>query len=94
MVATLLDKTTTCSTPGQSGHSWTIIKWAWEAHEKRLLNLLEACLKVGHHPKIWKEAVVCVIPKPNRTDYSLVKNFRPISLLECLGKLLEKVVAR
>jgi hypothetical protein len=48
----------------------------------------------GHHPKHWKEAIVCVIPKPNRADYTLAKNFRPISLLECLGKLLEKVVAR
>jgi hypothetical protein len=37
---------------------------------------------------------VCVIPKPNRADYTLAKNFRPISLLECLGKLLEKVVAK
>jgi Reverse transcriptase (RNA-dependent DNA polymerase) len=38
--------------------------------------------------------VVCVIPKPGRADYTLAKNFRPISLLECLGKLLEKVVAK
>jgi hypothetical protein len=35
-----------------------------------------------------------VIPKPNRADYTLAKNFRPISLLECLGKLLEKIVAK
>ena len=38
--------------------------------------------------------MVCIIPKPNRADYTLAKNFRPISLLECLGKLLEKVVAK
>ena len=42
-------------------------------------------------PWPWKEAIVCVIPKPNQADYTLAKNFRPISLLECLGKLLEKV---
>jgi hypothetical protein len=45
-------------------------------------------------PRLWKEAVVCVIPKPGRADYTLAKNFRPISLLECLGKLLEKVIAK
>ena len=45
-------------------------------------------------PSIWKEAVICIIPKPNRADYTLAKNFRPISLLECMGKLLEKVVAK
>ncbi|KAH9954199.1 hypothetical protein BC827DRAFT_1086850, partial [Russula dissimulans] len=65
------------------------IKWVWEAHKERLIGLLEACLRAGHHPKAWKEAVVCVIPKPNRADYLQAKNFRPISLLECLGKLLE-----
>ena len=37
---------------------------------------------------------MCVILKPKRADYSLAKNFRPISLLECLGKLLEKVMAK
>jgi Reverse transcriptase (RNA-dependent DNA polymerase) len=58
-----------------------------------MLNLLTACLRTGHHPQPWKEAVVCVIPKPNRADYTLAKNYHPISLLECLGKLLEKVVA-
>jgi hypothetical protein len=59
-----------------------------------MMDLFEACLKAGHHPRPWKEAVVCVIPKPNRADYTLAKNFRPISLLECLGKLLEKVIAQ
>ena len=34
-----------------------------------------------------------VVPKPNRTDPTLPKNYRPISLLECLGKLLEKVLS-
>jgi Reverse transcriptase (RNA-dependent DNA polymerase) len=37
---------------------------------------------------------VCVIPKPHRADYTHAKNFQPISLLECLGKLLEKIVAK
>jgi Reverse transcriptase (RNA-dependent DNA polymerase) len=58
------------------------------------VELFEACLTAGHHPKLWKEAVVCVIPKLNCADYTFAKNFCPISLLECLGKLLEKVVAR
>jgi len=94
LVDELLHKVSNRSAPGQTGHSWTLIKWTWEARPERLRNLLEACLKAGHHPRAWKEAIVCVIPKPNRADYSLAKNFRPIALLECLGKLLEKVVAR
>ena len=33
------------------------------------------------------------IAKPHKVDYSLPKAYRPISLLECCGKLLEKVIA-
>jgi hypothetical protein len=94
MVGHLLSKASNRSAPGQSGHTWTVIKWTWSADPERVLNLLTACLRAGHHPRVWKEATVCVIPKPNRADYTLAKNFRPISLLECLGKLLEKVVAK
>ena len=90
----LLLKAASRSAPGRSGHTWTLIKWAWEADAERLTSLLSACLRAGHHPRLWKEAVVCVIPKPNRADYTQAKNFRPISLLECLGKLLEKIVAK
>jgi hypothetical protein len=37
---------------------------------------------------------IAVVPKPGKEDYSLPKCYRPIALLECLGKLLEKVIAR
>jgi hypothetical protein len=94
LIEPLLRKAAGRSAPGQSGHTWTILKWAWAAHADRFVSLLDACLRAGHHPRPWKEAVVCVIPKPKRADYSLAKNFRPISLLECLGKLLEKVIAK
>ncbi len=94
LIGSLLGKTTAKSAPGQSGHTWTLLKWAWEADADHMTTLLAACLKAGHHPRPWKEAVVCVILKPGCADYTLAKNFHPISLLECLGKLLEKVVAR
>jgi hypothetical protein len=41
-----------------------------------------------------KRAAITVIPKPDRKDYSLPKNHRPIALLETFGKLLEKVMAK
>ena len=94
LIEPLLMKATNRSAPGQTGHTWMLIKWAWEADSDRIVNLMEACLKTGYHPRLWKEAIVSVIPKPKRADYTLAKNFRPISLLECLGKLLEKIVAK
>ena len=61
---------------------------------EHITELLAACLRARHHLKQWKEAVVCVIPEPGQANYTLAKNFHPISLLECLGKLLEKIVAK
>ena len=47
---------------------------------------------MGHHP--WRDAKVVPIPKPHKADYRIGKSYRPISLLECCGKLLEKIVAK
>ena len=38
--------------------------------------------------------MVVVLNKPNKLDYSLTKAYCPISLLECTGKLMEKIVAK
>jgi hypothetical protein len=94
VIEPLLKKVASRSAPGLSGHTWTLLKWAWAVDANQFVSLFDACLRAGHHPCLWKEAVVCIIPKPKHTDYTLAKNFRPISLLECLGKLLEKIIAK
>jgi Reverse transcriptase (RNA-dependent DNA polymerase) len=33
------------------------------------------------------------MPKPNKPDYTSPRAYRPIRLLECLGKILEKLLA-
>jgi hypothetical protein len=48
---------------------------------------------VGYHPLSWRHSLAVIIPKPNKPDYSLPKAYRPISLLNCLGKVLEKILA-
>ena len=58
-----------------------------------LANMFNACIHLGHHPAPWREAVVTVIPKPDKPDYSQAKVHRPISLLENMSKLMEKAVA-
>ncbi len=92
-VFTLLKATTNQSAPGSSGFGWQVLKWAWPIIGETLTCIFEACLRLGYHPTRWKEAVVVVIPKPDKPDYTLPKAYHPISLLECMSKLLEKVVA-
>jgi len=80
--------------PGESGISWQIIKMAWPRVSNMVTHIFNACLQLGHHPTFWRKAVVVVIPKPGKDNYLQAKSYRPISLIECLSKLLEKVVAK
>jgi hypothetical protein len=52
--------------------------------------LINTSMKEGKFPKQWKLANVSPIYK--KDDKSLVTNYRPISLLSCLGKVVEKCV--
>ena len=86
-----LSGTTNKSAPGPSGIGYKLVKWAFDAHPELILDIYNAALRLGHHP--WTAAKVVIIPKPNKTDYSAAKAYRPVSLLECFGKVLEKIVA-
>jgi len=52
-------------------------------------HLFQACLRMGHHPKRFKEANTVVLKKPKKSDYSQPKSYRPIALLDTLGKAFE-----
>jgi len=47
-----------------------------------------------HWPRHFKESVSVIIPKPGKPAYDTPKAFRPIVLLNMLGKLIEKMIAR
>jgi hypothetical protein len=49
--------------------------------------------KVGSHPQSWGEATIVIIPKPNEPNYSSIKVYQLIVLLNCLVKILEKLMA-
>jgi hypothetical protein len=90
----LLKLTANKSAPGSSGIGWELLKRGWPHMDKLLTRSFTACITLCHHPTRWKEAVVVVIPKPGKTDYSRAKAHRPISLLETMSKLMEKAVAK
>ena len=86
-----LSGTSNKSSPGPSGIGYKLVKWAFAAQPDFILDIFTSSLRLGHHP--WIEAKVVIIPKPNKPDYSVPKAYRPVSLLECYGKVLEKIVA-
>ena len=47
----------------------------------------------GVWPTWFKQSTCVIIPKPNKPRYNVPKAFRPISLLNTIGKLLTKIIA-
>ncbi|KAJ3558029.1 hypothetical protein NP233_g11592 [Leucocoprinus birnbaumii] len=49
--------------------------------------------KVGYWLSHFKESISVIIPKLGKPTYSTPKSFRPIALLNTLGKLIEKMIS-
>jgi hypothetical protein len=64
--------------------------WKWD--QQRLCALIKTCIARGIHPNHWKVAKGVVLRKPGKPDYTKVKAYRVIALLNCIGKVAEKVV--
>ncbi|CAF3301997.1 unnamed protein product [Rotaria sp. Silwood2] len=58
---------------------------------QHLTTLFNHILNMGYIPSGWKNANIILLLKPNK-DKQQPSSYRPISLLSCLGKLLEKII--
>lgn len=74
--------------------SWAILKNAWPMVKDHMTEIANVCLLEGYHPIHWCRALVVVIPKPRCNNYNLTKNYQPISLLECMNKLIKKAMSK
>ena len=81
------------SAPGPDGISYRLIKGIKDTPlGEKHVNEVAVQLLEGTIPHKWKEMRVVLIPKPGR-DLTVTKSWRPINLINCIGKLGEKVVA-
>ncbi|GFV16587.1 probable RNA-directed DNA polymerase from transposon X-element [Trichonephila clavipes] len=56
-----------------------------------ITKIFNRSLQFNYFPKEWKHAQITVLPKPKK-DPKFAENYRPISLLSCLGKIFEKII--
>jgi hypothetical protein len=68
-----------------------MISWLHATDPTILRTLFNCCITDNVLP--WPVANVAVVPKPGKSDYTQAKAYRPISLLECPGRVLERVLA-
>lgn len=57
-----------------------------------ITNIMNRCLELKYFPKTWKGAIAKIIPKHNKTDFTETSSYRPIGLINVMGKLLEKLI--
>ncbi|EAQ82922.1 hypothetical protein CHGG_10740 [Chaetomium globosum CBS 148.51] len=79
--------------PGEDGLPAMVWRQLWPVVKDRVLHLFRTSLRDGDIPSQWKNAKIIPLKKPGKSDYTLAKSWRPISLLSTLGKILEAVIA-
>ena len=92
MVLKAIRGTSNRSAAGPDGIGYRLIKLVLGTRlGMELVDLIVDHLRRGCIPDEWKEMKMVMIPKPGR-DLTLTKNWRPINLINCVGKIGEKVV--
>jgi len=93
LVRKALARTYNKSAPGPDGIGYQLIKRVLDLKpDSELIREVAGNLIIGKIPKEWQHSKVVMDPKLWKDD-SKTKNWRPINLINCIGKLGEKVVA-
>jgi hypothetical protein len=82
------------TSPGSNNITVKLLEAIWHIIGTHIRRLFERCLTIGHHPEPFRQAEVVMIAKPGRRDLTTPRAWRPVSLLSCLGKGLERLIAR
>ena len=80
------------NSPGPDEIAYSMFKQAHTTCLKLILKLYNNILVERKGTENWKIAMVIPIYKGNSTDFKTPENYRPISLTNCLCKILEKII--
>jgi hypothetical protein len=78
--------------PGVHGIGFEALRLLWRWGEDRIVSLVQGCIRIGYHPCTWKTAKGILLRKQGKPTYTVAKAYRVISLLSCIGKVVERVV--
>ena len=77
---------------GEDGLSIELIICTTTVTANSLMELYNACLLRCYFPYVWKKARIIILKKPGKCNYTDIKSYRPISVLNALGKIFEKII--
>lgn len=93
-IARILASIESWKAPGPDGIPNGFLKAMGSPLVEALRTLTEACWNWQYHPQLFKHAKTVVLHKPGKKNYSLAGFWRPIALLNTLGKMVEAVTAK
>ncbi|OQD84459.1 hypothetical protein PENSOL_c124G02189 [Penicillium solitum] len=77
--------------------SWRVLAELGSRSEKGFIPLLtaifDAYVQIGHNPQHFQTSVTLTLRKAGRRDYRVPKSYRPVALLNTLGKVPKAIVA-
>jgi hypothetical protein len=91
-VQAALDKFDPCKTPGEDALSSEILLHVFRSFATIFTEIYNECLRRGHFLKQWKRSVILPIVKLGKEGLNKVGKYRPISLINIGGKILEKLL--
>ena len=79
------------SSPGGDEISYSMLKSLKSEETEELLGIMNQCWQTGSIPKSWKSGTVIPIHKPQKPK-DQASSYRPITLLSCISKTLERII--
>ena len=78
--------------PGEDAITAEIYQRVYKQIPTTIYTIYNECLSRGKFPKTWKKAKIVPITKPGKENSMEVTKYRPISLINVAGKVLEKLL--
>jgi len=91
-IASVIKRFNPKKAPGEDGLTIEILLRAFRRFPSFLTEVYSKCLKEGCFPKQWKKSSIVPIIKPGKEDSRDASIYRPISLLNVAGKLLDRLM--
>jgi hypothetical protein len=79
---------------GSDGIPFFLLKCLGSPLVSYLQPLFQACINLSYHPTRFFHCNTVPLRKPGKVDYSAPEAWRPIALLNTLGKVLKSIIAR
>ncbi|KAG1229190.1 hypothetical protein G6F35_002156 [Rhizopus arrhizus] len=85
-------RTPKISSPGTDGLSYVFLNLIFQhpKYSELILRVFNDALSGSLFPKSWLETCICLLPK--KGDLSLLKNWRPITLINCDAKIFTRLL--